>query len=125
VTAIAEGYAGLFEKPAIASVPTLLPAGAPHVTPTWIDREEAHVLVNTVLDNRKDRNVRADPRIAIAIADPEKVPPGPWRGGRTPDPREHLDVLSERYTGEARYPGPAGERVVRPDAVSGQSPPRR
>lgn len=131
---IPEEYDDLFESRSFAFVSTLLPDGAPHVTPTWVDRENGHVLINTVLDNRKDRNVRRDPRVALAVADPEN----PYRylgvkgevvERRTEGAREHLDSLAERYTGEARYPGPSGEQrvihVIRPDDVTGQAPPRR
>lgn len=127
-------YQDLFEKRAFAFVGTLLPDGSPHVTPTWVDYDGEHVLVNTVLDNRKDKNVRKDPRITLAIADPEN----PYRylsvrgevvERREEGAREHLDALAERYTGEAKYPGPSGQQrvvlVIRPDDVSGQSPPSR
>lgn len=68
---IPEEYGDLFESRSFAFVSTLLPDGAPHVTPTWVDRENDHVLINTVLDNRKDRNVRRDPRVALAVVDLE------------------------------------------------------
>lgn len=131
---IPEEYHDLFERRSFAFVATLLPDGAPHVTPTWVDRDGDHVLVNTVRDNRKDRNVRKDPRVALAIADPEN----PYRylsvRGEVVERREegateHLDGLAERYTGESEYQGPGRDsrvvHVIRPDAVSGQSPPSR
>jgi hypothetical protein len=64
-------YADLFDKPSFAFVASLLSYGSPHVTPTWVDRDGDTVLVNTVQNNRKDRNVAADPRVSLAIADPE------------------------------------------------------
>ena len=127
-------YQDLFDKRSFAFVATLLPDGAPHVTPTWVDFDGEHVLVNTIRNNRKDKNVRNDPRITVAIADPEN----PYRylsvrgevvERREEGAREHLDTLAERYTGEAKYPGPdGGQRVVlviRADDVTGQSPPSR
>jgi PPOX class probable F420-dependent enzyme len=124
----------LFEKRSFAFVATLLPDGSPHVTPTWVDFDDEHVLVNTIRNNRKDKNVRNDPRITLAIADPEN----PYRylsvrgevvERREEGAREHLDSLAERYTGEAKYPGPGGDQrvvlVIRADDVSGQSPPSR
>ena len=134
MTELPAEYRDLFEKPSFAFVSTLLPDGSPHVTPTWVDFDGEHVLVNTVRDNRKDRNVRNDPRIALAIADPEN----PYRylsvrgevvERREEGARDHLDRLAERYTGEARYPGPSGQQrvilVIHPETVSGQSPPSR
>lgn len=127
-------YQDLFEKRSFAFVATLLPDGSPHVTPTWVDFDGEHVLVNTIQNNRKDKNIRNDPRITLAIADPEN----PYRylsvrgevvERREEGAREHLDTLAERYTGEAKYPGPGGEQrvvlVIRADDVSGQSPPSR
>ncbi len=134
MTELPSEYLDLFEKQSFAFVSTVLPDGAPHVTPTWVDYDGEHVLVNTVRDNRKDKNVRQDPRIALAIADPEN----PYRylsvrgevvERREEGAREHLDSLAERYTGQPNYPGPSGQErvilVVRPDRVSGQSPPSR
>jgi PPOX class probable F420-dependent enzyme len=127
-------YRDLFEKRSFAFVATLLPDGSPHVTPTWIDFDGDHLLVNTVRDNRKDRNVRRDPRVALAVADPEN----PYRylavrgevvERREDGARDHLNELAERYTGRAEYAGPGGEKrvvlVVRPDDVTGQAPPSR
>lgn len=127
-------YLDLFEKRSFAFVATLLPDGSPHVTPTWVDFDGEHVLVNTIRNNRKDKNIRTDPRITLAIADPEN----PYRylsvrgevvERREDGAREHLDGLAERYTGEATYPGPGGQQrvvlVIRADDVSGQSPPSR
>ncbi len=134
MTSIPPEYRDLFEKRSFAFVATLLPDGAPHVTPTWIDFDGEHVLVNTVRNNRKDKNVRRDPRLTLAVADPEN----PYRylsvrgevvERREEGAREHLDTLAERYTGEARYSGPGDDQrvvlVIRVDDVSGQSPPSR
>ena len=133
-TRIPSDYQDLFQTRSFAFVATILPDCSPHVTPTWVDFDGEHVLVNTVLGNRKDKNVRRDPRVALSVIDPEN----PYRylsirgevvERRTERAREHLDELAERYTGQATYPGPAGtERVVfviRPESVTGQSPPRR
>lgn len=128
---IPEEYRDLFEKPSFAFVATLLPDGAPHVAPTWVGLDGDHLLVNAVRGSRKDRNLRKDSRIALAIADPEN----PYRylavRGEAIDicaegTRERLEEMIERYTGETNYPGPEGDRVlitVRPDDTSGQLPP--
>ena len=134
MASIPAAYQDRFERRSFAFVATLLPDGSPHVTPTWVDFDGEYLLVNTVQNNRKDKNVRNDPRIALAIADPEN----PYRylsvrgevvERRAEGAREHLDTLAERYTGEANYAGPGGEDrvvfVIRADDISGQSPPSR
>lgn len=133
-TAIPPEFRDLFETRSFAFVATLLPDGAPHVTPTWVDFDGEHVLVNTVAGNRKHKNVQRDPRISLSIIDPEN----PYRyltvrGAvvemRREGAREHLNQLAERYTGKSEYPGPGGEKrvvlVIEPESVTGQAPPGR
>jgi hypothetical protein len=91
-----------------------------------------HVLVDTVHDNRKDKNVRGGPRITLTIADPENPSRYLSVRGEVVERREdgargRPDRLAERYTGEPKYPGSSGDHrvviVIRPDDVGGQSPP--
>ncbi|MFB6087175.1 MAG: PPOX class F420-dependent oxidoreductase [Haloarculaceae archaeon] len=126
---IPEDFQELFEKKTFAHVGTLLPDGSPHVTPVWVDydAEADRLLVNTERDRRKEKNVRADPRVAVSIIDPDD----PYRmlsvRGEvdritTEGAREHIDELAERYMGVDEYPNPIQtERVIleiRPDDVS-------
>ncbi len=109
----------LFDKPTIAHVTTLLPDGAPHTSPVWIDYDATtnRVLVNTERGRRKEKNVRQDPRVAVSMTDPDD----PYRyllvrGGvgevTTEHAREHIDELARRYVDE-EYPGPIEtERVI-------------
>lgn len=110
----------LFEKKTFAHVSTLMPDGAPHSTPVWIDYEAdtGRILVNTERGRRKDTNVRADPRVSVSMTDPDD----PYRmlsvTGEvdeltTEGAREHADELAGRYTGTAEYPSPIRtERVL-------------
>ena len=68
---IPEKYLDLFEKKAFASLATLMPDGRPQVTPVWVDFDGSHVIVNTAKGRQKDRNMRADPRVSLAIIDPD------------------------------------------------------
>jgi hypothetical protein len=43
--------------------------GSPQVTPTWVDTDGRYILINTALGRVKVKNVRRDPRVAVAIAD--------------------------------------------------------
>ncbi len=58
----------LFEKQTFAHVATLTAAGLPHVTPVWIDYDEAddRLLINTERGRQKERNVRNNPASASA-----------------------------------------------------------
>lgn len=117
----------LFEGETFAHIATLTPAGAPHVTPVWIDYDagDDRVLVNTERGRRKERNVRRDPRVGLSIVDPDD----PYRHlsvigtvatVTTEGARAHIDALSERYFGHP-FRGPIEtERVImriRPDEV--------
>jgi PPOX class probable F420-dependent enzyme len=60
----------LLERPNYAHIATLLPDGAPHSVPVWIDVEGAdEVVILTSPGSRKARNVKRDPRVAISITD--------------------------------------------------------
>ena len=65
--AIPEKYLDLFEKRAFASLGTLMPDGRPQVTPVWVDFDGEHVIFNSAKGRQKDKNVRRDPRVAIAL----------------------------------------------------------
>ena len=69
--AIPEKYLDLFQKKAFASLGTLMPDGQPQVTPVWIDFDGKHVLVNSAKGRVKDRNMRRDPRVSMALIDPD------------------------------------------------------
>ena len=68
---IPEKYQDLFQKKAFASLGTLMPDGRPQVTPVWVDFDGEHVIFNSAKGRQKDRNVRRDPRVALAIIDPD------------------------------------------------------
>src|SRR5689334_24093486 len=83
--------------------------GSPQVTPVWVDYDGTYVLFNSALGRVKDKNVRRDPRVAMAIQDPEN----PYRylqlRGRvveiTQDGADaHINKLSETYLGQPQYP---------------------
>ena len=68
---IQQNYRDLFTKRAFASLTTLMPDGSPQTTPVWVDFDGTHVIFNSAKGRQKDRNVRRDPRVAMAIIDPE------------------------------------------------------
>ena len=70
-SAIPEKYRDLFGKRAFANLGTLMPDGRPQVTPIWCDLEGDLVVFNSAKGRQKDKNVRRDPRVALAIVDPD------------------------------------------------------
>jgi len=117
--AIPEKYRDLFSKRAFASLATLMPNGSPQVTPVWCDLEGDFVVFNSAKGRQKDRNVRRDPRVSLAISDPEN----PYRyleiRGHVAEiteqgASEHIDKMAKKYLGVDKYPyGQAGEvRVI-------------
>jgi PPOX class probable F420-dependent enzyme len=57
----------LLESDAVATVVTLDADGSPHISAAWIGVEEGEVVIGTLNDQRKLRNLRSDPRIALSI----------------------------------------------------------
>lgn len=106
---IPDKYRDLFSKRAFASLATLMPDGGPQVTPVWVDLEGDLVIVNTAKGRQKDKNMRRDPRVALAIIDPDN----PYRyleiRGRVAEIVEqgadaHIDKMAKKYLGADKYP---------------------
>jgi PPOX class probable F420-dependent enzyme len=106
---IPDKYRDLFSKRAFASLATLMPDGSPQVTPVWVDLEGDLVVVNTAKGRQKDKNMRRDPRVALALIDPDN----PYRyleiRGRVVEIVEqgadaHIDKMAKKYLGADKYP---------------------
>ena len=117
--AIPEKYQDLFNKRAFASLATVMPDGQPQVNPVWVDYDGTHVIVNSARGRQKDRNMRRDPRVSLAVIDPDN----PYRfleiRGKVVDVTEqgadeHIDQMAKKYLGKDRYPGrgPGEVRVL-------------
>ena len=57
----------LLESDALAHVTTVDLDGGPHVTIAWVGVEGDEVVMATLFDQRKLRNCRRDPRVAISM----------------------------------------------------------
>ncbi len=96
-------------QPILASLATIVPDGTPQVTPVWFDCDMTYLYVNSVVGYRKDRNLRAHPRLALLIVDPACATRYISIRGRVIDfsdadtGRAHLNRLSLAYTGRAEY----------------------
>jgi PPOX class probable F420-dependent enzyme len=55
------------ESGPLAHVVTLGPDGGPHVTMAWVGLDGDELVIGTLYDQPKLRNLRADPRIALSF----------------------------------------------------------
>jgi len=112
-----------------AHLATLNEDGTAQVTPLWIDADdEGHVLVNSAVGRKKDRNIRRDPRVTVSVHAQDD--PYTWISINgtvvsieTGDEAEaHIDLLHQRYyDGERWEYVPGSVRVlyrIRPDHIA-------
>jgi len=113
---IPANFLDLFKKPAFANLATLNPDGSPQVTPVWCDFDGTNVLINTARGRVKHRNLQREPRVALAILDPEN----PYRylgiQGRVAEMTEagadaHIDRMAKKYLNKDKYPFRAAGEV--------------
>jgi PPOX class probable F420-dependent enzyme len=57
----------LLESDAVATVVTLDEDGSPQVTAAWVGLDGGDIVLATLPDQRKIRNLRRDPRVAISV----------------------------------------------------------
>ena len=117
-------FRDLLEKKALAHLATVMADGSPQVNPVWFDHDGTHLRVNSAKGRWKDKNMRARPKVALEIVDPEN----PFRyvqvRGRVVEVTEeggddHIDGLTKKYLGQDRYPlrKPGEVRVIYKIAV--------
>ena len=125
MTKLTEKDVELLKRPNLAIIGTIRADGTPHLTPTWVDTDGEHVLVNTAEGRAKPRNLRRDPRVSVSVVDHDD--PYWWlsitgTAELTHDgAEEHIHELSRRYRGRD-YDKPKEPRriLVRitPDRIS-------
>ncbi|MEU0183013.1 PPOX class F420-dependent oxidoreductase [Streptomyces sp. NPDC006207] len=107
----------LLHRPSLCFLATTMPDGSPQLTQTWVDTDGEHVLVNSVQSHVKTRNIARDPRVAVAVSDPDDPSRyfqvrGRVREVTTEGAADHIEKLSHRYTG-GPYPWYGGRDQVR------------
>jgi PPOX class probable F420-dependent enzyme len=117
----------LFEGPNFAHVATLMPDGAPHSVPMWIDMEGERIAFLTSPNSRKARNLARDHRVALSITARDQPFVMASVRGRVAevvegDPAwEIIDRISHKYLGQP-YPLRTDRVVflIEPDHAWGQ-----
>ena len=119
----------LLNRPSNCYIATTMPNGSPQLTQTWVDTDGEHVLINSVQGFVKVRNIERDPRVALAVSDPDNPRRYFQVRGRVVDvttdgAADHIEKLSQKYLGTP-YPWFGGRDQVRviiaiePEKVSG------
>ena len=107
----------LLRRPSTCYIATTMADGSPQLTQTWVDTDGKHVVVNSVQGFLKVRNIERDPRVAVAIGDPDNPAHYFQVRGRVVDltaegAAEHIEKLSQKYLGSP-YPWYGGRDQVR------------
>lgn len=109
-----------------AMLVTINPDGSPQATVTWVDAADGHVLINTAGGRVKDRNVRAEPRVALTVLKDGDAYDWISIYGTVVEievsdrAERHIDELSHRYDGHSYSytPGQVREILrIRPDRI--------
>jgi PPOX class probable F420-dependent enzyme len=66
-TALPDEARALIESDAIAHMVTLDEDGSPQITAAWVGLDGDEIVIATLPDQRKLRNLRRDPRVALSI----------------------------------------------------------
>ena len=98
----------------VAFLCTVRPDGSPHQTPVWFVFTDPLWWVATAATNAKVRNMRADARVSLAVANPEapivaeglaSIHPVPW-------PAKVVAAFASKYGWDIADNGPDGQRVL-------------
>jgi PPOX class probable F420-dependent enzyme len=115
--AVADELITLLHAPSTCYITTLMPDGSPQLTQTWVDTDGQHILINSVAGFQKLRNVERDPRVAVAVSDPQRPQRYITVRGRvtattTEGAADHIEALAQKYLG-GPYPWYGGRDQTR------------
>jgi PPOX class probable F420-dependent enzyme len=63
----------LIDRGPLAHLVTLSADGSPHVSMAWVGVEDGEVVIGTLPDQAKLRNIRRDPRVAISMVSGQRT----------------------------------------------------
>lgn len=105
---IPRSHLDLVNGPRVAALTTVMPDGSPQTSVVWCDFDGIHVRVNCMRGFRKEKNMRANPRVTLLCYDPRQ----PLRfleiRGTVVEMTEtgaleHLDGLTSLYLGRPAH----------------------
>lgn len=88
-----------------AHLGTVMADGTPQVTPVWFDYDGGVLRVNSAKGRVKDRNMRANPNVALSLLDPDNgyryiQLRGKVTGITEQGADAHIDALAQKYLGK-------------------------
>lgn len=107
--AIPDSHRDLLDLAIDAVLVTVMPDGQPQATIVWCNRDVPFVMINTMKGFQKERNMRARPKVALLVIDPDSA--NRWIEVRgtvqliETGASEHLDELAALYTDASQYFG--------------------
>jgi PPOX class probable F420-dependent enzyme len=123
----------LFERPLLCALSTINPDGQPHTVPVWCDFDGTYVRVNCPAASKKARNMQVGSKVTILVIDPGQAYHWIEVMGHIIEvrdeahgARDHINSLSQKYTGNPVYQGYADSNVnrrmylIEPDKVHGR-----
>lgn len=118
MTTIPASHADLLQGKLFGHLATVSAEGVPQVTPVWFRIVAGKLEVNSAKGRLKDRNMRANPHVALSVLDPQNSYRYLELRGKvveiTEDGAEQMiDELAQHYMGVERYPfrQPGEQRV--------------
>ena len=130
---IPDSHRHLLNSKALIFLATTMKDGSPQVSPLWFSADDNFILVNSAKGRIKDRNMRRNEKVSLAIVDPENA--FLWMGiqGSVLDITEvgaddHVDLLAKKYLDMDSYPNKQEGQIrviykIRADKVYTMDPP--
>ena len=130
---IPDSHVHLLNSKALLFLATTMKDGSPQVSPLWFSVDDDFILVNSAKGRIKDKNMRRNEKVSLAIVDPDNA--FLWMGiqGSVVDITEigadgHVDLLARKYLGVDSYPNRQKGQVrviykIRADKVYTMDPP--
>jgi PPOX class probable F420-dependent enzyme len=66
-TGLSDAAIKLLESDAVATLATLNADGSPHLSMAWVGLDDGEVVIGSITDQRKLRNLRRDPRVSLTV----------------------------------------------------------
>jgi len=130
---VPDSHKHLLQTRALLYLATTMKDGSPQVSPLWFSVDDNFILVNSAKGRIKDKNMRRNKKVSVAIVDPENA--FLWMGiqGSVLDITEvgaddHVDLLAKKYLDMDSYPNKQEGQIrviykIRADKVYTMDPP--